>query len=141
MSINDITKQLAAKFSNLSLEKKPEPEEDAHIETRSEYESRSSYISRPPQSTSTRSSLWPSERMRLDAKPKPWPKRAACTLQHFTDDELDEMFQTPARRSYQFEDWLEVIGLPRDLHEKHDGVIYNYAARNFLLRKSEAHGR
>ena len=69
------------------------------------------------------------------------PKRAAIQMFSFPDDELKEMLATPARRGWEFKDWLEVIGLPRDLHPKLDGVMYSYCARAFLDRKKEAHQR
>jgi hypothetical protein len=85
--------------------------------------------------------LFPSERMALRHMTSDiiMPKRAAVLISVFPDDELQWMMDTPAKRTWSFQDWLEVIGLPRDLHEKHDFTIYPLMARTFLKRKDEAH--
>ena len=140
MDINDITKQLAAKFSGLTLEpeKKPEPEPEPE---RDSYRSLSSSFDQRRSHIVGQGKLWPSEKVGLTSRPKVAPRRAPCRLSDFTDDELDWMFDTPVRRNMNFEDWLETIGLPPDLDEKHDGCIYTYAARNYLARKQESHRR
>jgi hypothetical protein len=136
VNINDITKQIAQKYSGLSIEKKPEP---APVVTTQPV--------RLPRDTSIVPAprIWPSERMGaglMDSSTvAPVPKRGAVMMFTFPDDELAEMLATPARRGWEFKDWLEVIGLPRDLHPKLDGVMYSYCARAFLDRKKEAHQR
>jgi hypothetical protein len=87
--------------------------------------------------------LYPSERMALrDTSSRIiMPQRAHILISTYADDELEWMMSTPVKRHWSFQDWLEVIGLPRDLHEKHDSTIYPLMARTFLKRKEEAHRR
>lgn len=133
MNANDIAKQLAAKFSGLSIKKDepPPPPEPVYQPV----------LRNPGAGSKSGGSLgggtklWPSERMTLGNVKKPAPARAPVRLNDFTEDELDWMFDTPAKKQWEFSDWCEVIGLPRDLHEEHDGVIYTYAAKNFLRHK------
>jgi hypothetical protein len=139
-TMKDITKALASKYSGVSIEKK---KEEPKFEPR-EYSTGSSY--EPPTRSYSgygETRIWPSERMELrDTKSSFMPpKRPPVLISIYADDELEWMFSTPAKRGWEFSDWLEVIGLPRDLHEKLDGAMYQYAARSFLNRKREAHQR
>lgn len=137
--INDITKALAHKYGGLDLEKKKPAERQAPREwDNGGYTPAASSASFPSQDTQQR--LWPSERIILGApKGKPAPKRPPVMMATFTDEELEQMLGTPAKRSWDFEVWLEVIGLPKDLHEKLDAPLFQYASRAYLKRKQEAH--
>lgn len=144
-NIDDITKALAGKYSGIDLRKKKEEPKPAPREYDvgggdSTFE-RDTIIRRTQADDGT-PKLRPMEKMIVgDSDFKKVPKRPPVMMMAFTDTELEDMFATPARRGWDFETWLEVIGLPKDLHKKHDGVIYQYAARAFLTRKSEAHSR
>jgi hypothetical protein len=87
--------------------------------------------------------LFPSDRMALRSFSSSViaPKRPAVLMSTYSDRDLEWMLGTPSKRGWEFKDWLEVIGLPIDLHEKHDGLMYTYAARAFLDRKAESHRR
>lgn len=131
--ITSYTKNLAAKYGGDVLGKKevpaPAPEKP-----------KVSYQPAPKVGNAPR--IWPSEMMELRSwKNNQRPARRAVNLFDFSDAELEEMFATPVRRGWEFSDWLEVIGLPPDLHKDHDGAAYSYAARAYLERKKEAHQR
>ena len=85
--------------------------------------------------------IWPSERMQLrtTASQIIMPKRPPVLIAEYSDDDLEWMLSTPVKRHWEFKDWLEVIGLPPDLHEKWDGAMYQYAARAYLKLKQRAH--
>ena len=143
-TIKDIADALGAKFHD-GLMDEHKPKAPAPAAPR-EYSTgaRSSEVYRPAPTTSGGPKIFPSDRMALrDGKPAATvrPRRAAVLISTFTDADLEWMLATPAKRGWQFADWLEVIGLPRDLHEQHDAGIYGYAARAFLKHKQAAHQR
>lgn len=145
--IDEITDALAKRYAGNLLDDdkpkevaKPVREYTTGRDTEITYES-SGYSQAP--SYASGGKLFPMDRMALRDYSKPnakaTPTRGQVLISVFSDDELEFMFSTPVKRGWMFEDWLEVIGLPRDLHEKHDASIYGFAARAFLKRKSEAH--
>ena len=140
MSIKDITDALASKFHNGLLdEEKPAPKPVAAREYSTGAPTTNPY--KPSSAGSGAPKVFPSDRMALrDGRPAvaTTPRRPAVLISTFSDADLEWMLNTPSKRTWQFADWLEVIGLPRDLHEKHDAGIYGYAARSFLKRKDEA---
>lgn len=87
--------------------------------------------------------VWPSERMGAISSPssKAIPKRAPFNMFSFSDEDIDFAFSVKVKRGWTFEQWLEVIGFPPDLHPKLDGATYSYAERAFLKLKREAHNR
>lgn len=152
--IDDITKQLAEKFSGLQIEDpnkpKPKPVEQSRRDEDgipSLHDALDRRYTRHYGSSSSSSSssmggprIWPSEKFDLrDHRNGKKPTRKPVTIDMIDKADLEECFKTPCRRGWEFPDWLEVIGLPPDLHEEHDGVLYRYAARAYLDRKSEAH--
>jgi hypothetical protein len=142
--INDITDALAKQFGGIDIDEDKKKEAPARPAPReysngssSEGARRSTYV--PNESNAPK--IWPSERMELrdTGSVVALPKRTPVQIFSFSDEEIEWMFNTPVKRGWEFKDWLEIIGLPRDLHEKHDGVTYTYAARAYLNRKKEAH--
>jgi hypothetical protein len=140
--MDDITDALAQKYSGFDLDEGKKKEAPARPAPR-EYgnggsERRTStYV---PREMST-IKIWPSEKMELrhSSSSVSLPKRPPVQMFTYSDEELEWMLNTPVKRGWEFKDWLEVIGLPTDLHEKHDGATYTYAARAYLNRKKEAH--
>lgn len=142
--IDDITNALAAKYGEgLSIEEKKKPEPVRH--ERSYTQGRQSsfddlddaLVSRPAK---TGPKIFPSEKMSLKTyKRTGRPNRPPILMNTYSDDDLEWMFSTPVKRGWDFDTWLEVIGLPKDLTEGYDGAIYQYAARAYLNRKKEAH--
>jgi hypothetical protein len=145
--IDEITAALAKRYAGSLLDDGKKKEEPKPVERLTATDDRDEYFSRPRQSSGSGASfasggkLFPSERMALRSFSSQVirPSRPPVMLSQYSDDELDWMLNTPAKRGWTFEDWLEVIGLPRDLHEKHDLSIYGFAARAYLKRKQEAH--
>lgn len=154
--MDEITKALAQKYSGgLSLDEKKKPAPAPVSSNTSSYSGstqRSSQTQTRADDHNTERShhfgtsprVFPSEKMEL----RSWknhssviPKRPPVLISQFSDEELDTMMKTPAKRGWEFSVWLEVIGLPLDLHEKHDFTIYGWMARAFLDRKREAHQR
>ena len=136
--IDDIINALGAKhISGLTIEperKAAPPAPEPHQTSRPSY---------PPSTGVGAPKIFPSDRMLLRSKRDDGskPSRPAISLLNFSDEEMEQMLATPVRRGWEFSDWLEVIGLPRDLHEKHDTPIYGYAARAFVRLKQDAHRR
>lgn len=142
--IDDIIGSLAKKFSGNMLDdetKKPEPVPERTYQA----PERREYTTGPSRqgSFADGGKLFPSDKMALRhySSPVSMPKRPPVLISEFSDDDLEWMLSTAAKRSWEFKDWLEVIGLPTDLHEKHDATIYGFVARAFLKRKQEAHQR
>ena len=92
-------------------------------------------------SSATPPKVFPSERMGYinSSSNQPLPKRQPFNMFIFSDSDLDWMLNTPVKREWSFETWLEVIGWPSDLHPKHDGASYAYAAKAFIRLKQAAH--
>jgi hypothetical protein len=137
-TVSDITKALAAKYGSnlLGVEKKEPVKVAPRVYHEPEYE-----YTGPVVSNVGAPKLFPSDRMALRSTSSKviMPRRPPIQMFDYTDDELEWMFSTPVKRDWNFETWLEVIGLPTDLHEKHDGATYSYAARAFLSNKQKAH--
>jgi hypothetical protein len=155
--IDDITKALAGKFSGLDIEEKKKPpppstqpawRDPSYFRDR-EDRRRVSYPSdvrrtTAPSDVDRGPKIFPMDRMHLrDTRnnENTRPNRKPVMMLDFEMDELDQMFKTPCKRGWEFSVWLETIGLPPDLNQAHDGVVYGYAARAYLDRKREAHGR
>lgn len=146
--IEDITKALAAKYSGLSI-KEDKQEEPKPEPVRRSSQSNSDFFGASDRAEYKRSTqqsgprLFPSERMAI----RSWksagsiPNRAPVQMSQYTNEEMDAMLATQAKRGWDFQVWLEVAGLPTDLHESHDCPVYQHAAKAFLKRKDEAHRR
>lgn len=139
--IDAITKALAAKYSGLDLSRKEEKKEEPAAPQRVEYSRSTTGRAGDSTPSSKPPTVMPMDRIILGVnRSTPPPKRPMVMMSSFKDEDLEELFKTPARRGWEFSTWLEVIGLPPDLHEKLDAPLYQYAARAFLARKREAHG-
>jgi hypothetical protein len=129
MSINDIAKQLAKQYGGdiLGLKPKaPEPVVRESLEA-TRYARPSDY---PRPASSYHNTL---------SAAIPIPKRPTVRFGSFTEQEIDEMFSIPVKKSWTFQDYLEVIGLPRDLHKTKDVLMYQAAESAFLIKKQQAH--
>ena len=153
--INDITDALAKQFGGIDLdedkkaaEAKARQEEEAR--RRASYSApreyggdgrRTSIIGTEDDGFASGRKLFPSERMALGSfsSEVSMPKRKMVTLADYSDEEWDFMLSTPVKRGWNFKTWLEVVGLPTDLHEKYDGAAYAYAARAFMREKDKVH--
>ena len=148
MDINSITKSIAKQYGGdlLGLKAKEEKAKNEQLEREAEeFERRVTKEASSGYSTSYSSGtkIWPSEKfdLKTTASAVFVPRRPPVMISTYSDDDLEWMFSTPVKRGWEFKDWLEVIGLPTDLHDKHDGAMYQYAARAYLNRKREAHSR
>lgn len=139
MNINDITKQLARKYSGDMLKPlaKPEPPpERQHHEPRS-YSNGVNNGDGPR--TFAQGKLFPSERAAMRTADKPIPRRPMVLMSTYSLDDLDFMASITIKRSWTWETYLEVLDMPLDLHPKHDTSMHSYLERLFILGKRKAH--
>lgn len=148
--LDSIIKSLAAKNHSDLLEgskKKPDPpEREAPVERtrRTEVRTYDTGTYSGAYNPNNPPKVFPSERMGYinhTSASTPIPKRHAFSMFSLSDEHLEEMFNMPIKRSWDFQQWLEVIGFPSDLHPKLDGATYSYAERAFLKLKKAAHQR
>lgn len=155
--LDDLTSALAKQYGGIDLDE-DKKEKDAAARKAAEVARRTSYSSGPREyggdgrrtsingtqsdGFATGAKIFPSERMELRSFGSEVirPNRPMIMLSDYSDDELEFMLSTPVKRGWTFDTYLEVIGLPRDLHEKHDAPLYAYVARAFLREKRKAHG-
>lgn len=131
--LDDILNAIGAKhISGLSMEPEKKATPPAATYQRPAYQ---------PSAESGAPKIFPSDRFMLRSKRDDGarPARPPVMMSTYSEDDLEWMFNIKVKRGWEFTDWLEVIGLPKDLHEKHDAGIYGYAARAFLRLKQAAH--
>lgn len=140
MNINDITKQLARKYSGDMLKPLAKPEPPAPARTYQEPRSYSTGVSTGGEQHSfAQGKLFPSERAALGSATKPIPRRPMVLMSTFPLDDLEFMAGITVKRNWTWEAYLEVMDMPLDLHPKHDTSMYEYLSRLFILGKRKAH--
>jgi len=127
VDINEITKDLSRKYSGgINLGKVAEDEDEV-------IGLRPAKCFYTPPSSGRRTTILGGN----DADPL--PSRPSVRMSEYPPERLAKMFDVRVERSWTFTDFLLAVGLPRDLNEHKDVLMFREAKRAYLDRKQAAY--